>query len=99
MPRLSWGPDSEERQRSFMRGVLFVVIGLLVGITFSFGVSGVSQYSSVSIECLPNGTYEVVQTSETVGLVMLLSSLFILALAPLVYCQLKREYEVRNDGL
>ena len=96
---LTWLPDSSDRHRSFMRGLLFLVIGLIVGIMLAFGISGVSGYSSVTVECLPNGTYTIVNTSETVGIIMILTSFFILALAPLVYCQLKREYDIQENSL
>lgn len=82
-----------------MRGLLFLIVGMIVGVLLAFGIVGVSGYSSVTIECLTNGSYVVVDDNETGGIIMILVGLFTLALAPLLYCQLKAEHERLSDGL
>lgn len=94
----TWTPDNADRQRSFLRGLLFLTIGLVVGIMLSFGIAGITKYTSITVECLPNGTYAIVETSETVGIILLITSFFMAALAPLAYCQLQREYERFNSS-
>lgn len=87
-----WNADPIDRQRSFLRGLMFLVAGAIVGILFSYGIAGVTGYSSVTVECLPNGSYTIVDDNETTGLVMILVAFFTLALVPLLYCQIKQEY-------
>lgn len=92
-----WNPDPVDRQRSFLRGLMFLAAGIIVGILFSYGIAGVTQYSSVTVECMENGSFAIVDDSKTTGLVMILTSIFTLTLVPLLYCQIKNEYK-RNFG-
>lgn len=77
--------------------MMFLVTGAIIGILFSYGIAGLSGYCSVTIECMPNGSYVIVDDNETTGLVMILVAFFTLALVPLLYCQLKQEYK-RHTG-
>lgn len=96
-----WYPvDDAVRQRQFLKGLYFLLVGLVVGVLFTYGVANASGFSSVTVECMPNGTYNVLRDGETTGIIFILVSGFVLVLSPLAFCVVRREYRqhVNNES-